>query len=163
MASKGGKDSKKVNPPRGETPEPMTLEAMEERVGRLELAKSEDQDKWHVVKGLHHETVEGLEELESDIRCMTEVLKAQVAEIALHCDERSIDMRTRYDGELEKLSSKYEEEIESLKTKVAVLEKVVANGGPIHKEFTGVKVPEPKSFKGTRDVKELENFLWKME
>lgn len=39
----------------------------------------------------------------------------------------------------------------------------MANGGSTHREFSKVKVLEPKTFKDTRDVKALENFLWQMD
>ncbi|KAJ4960077.1 hypothetical protein NE237_019987 [Protea cynaroides] len=42
---------------------------------------------------------------------------------------------------------------EDLKAKITVLERAVANGGPSQRDIPKLRIPEPKSFNGTRDVK----------
>ncbi|XP_068639496.1 uncharacterized protein [Aristolochia californica] len=55
--------------------------------------------------------------------------------------------------------------LEDVKIRLALLEKAVATeGGHGPREFAPkVKVPEPKSYNGKQDAKDLENFLWQME
>ncbi|XP_020082254.1 uncharacterized protein LOC109705882 [Ananas comosus] len=74
---------------------------------------------------------------------------------------------TRRDEERKKLIEELVtrvEKVEDLKTRVTILEKAVARGHEPQREFASkVRVPEAQNFRGTRDEKKVDNFLWHME
>lgn len=56
--------------------------------------------------------------------------------------------------------------VKSLEGEIGVLKKVVfgtSSGGESSSISSKLKVPEPKQFGGSRNAKELENFLWDMK
>ena len=60
--------------------------------------------------------------------------------------------------------AKHQDAIQSLGAKISILKKVVAQCPPtVSGAPPKVRVLEPKGFKGARNGKELENFLWDME
>ena len=66
--------------------------------------------------------------------------------------------------DLQALMVEYQDAMQSMGAEISILKKVVTQSpstvsGPPQK----VRVPEPKGFRGARNAKELENFLWDME
>ena len=66
--------------------------------------------------------------------------------------------------DLQALMVEYQDAVQSMAVEISILKKAVAQSpstvsGPPQK----VRVPEPKGFRGARNAKELENFLWDME
>ena len=51
-------------------------------------------------------------------------------------------------------------DVKDVEDEIAIIKRAMNNEGP---SSSKVKVPEPKSFQGVRNAKELENFLWDME
>ena len=66
--------------------------------------------------------------------------------------------------DLQSLMAEYQDAMQSMGAEISILKKVVAQSpstmsGPPQK----VPVPEPNGFRGARNAKELENFLWDMK
>ncbi|CAL1372649.1 unnamed protein product [Linum trigynum] len=55
------------------------------------------------------------------------------------------------------------EEIADLKSEVTLVKRAMANGPAIAQPTSTMEVPRPKSFQGSRNARELENFLWSLE
>ena len=80
---------------------------------------------------------------------------------AKHVGEEFVDWKTEVLSEMEKLRRM----IELLQADISILKKVLLQGCSSSNANVGpkVSVPEPKSFSGNRNAKELENFLWDTE
>ncbi|CAL1415135.1 unnamed protein product [Linum trigynum] len=55
------------------------------------------------------------------------------------------------------------EEVAELKSEVMLVKRAMANGPAIAQPASNMEIPRPKSFQGSRNAKELENFLWSLE
>ncbi|CAN1144671.1 hypothetical protein LINPERPRIM_LOCUS16755 [Linum perenne] len=66
-------------------------------------------------------------------------------------------MRETYQAELVGIK----EELENLKGDMSLCKRAMANGDVV--DTSRVEVPRPKSYGGSRNVEELENFLWGLE
>ncbi|CAL1414651.1 unnamed protein product [Linum trigynum] len=55
------------------------------------------------------------------------------------------------------------EEVAELKSEVTLVKRVMANGPAIAQPASNMEIPRPKSFQGSRNARELENFLWSLE
>ena len=74
----------------------------------------------------------------------------------------TVEIAERAAGQYVDLAAEMSRKFNDLEGEIPVLKKAVVNipgGGGSSKP----KVPEPKSFGGARNSKELENFLWDME
>ncbi|XP_068666698.1 uncharacterized protein [Aristolochia californica] len=107
--------------------------------------------------------VDTLHSLEADMRSAVEVFKTLNEKTTEKVESMSERLETM-EGEMTSLREEVAE-LEDVKIRLTLLEKAVASGGGLGpREFAPkVKVPEPKSYNGKRDAKELENFLWQME
>lgn len=56
-----------------------------------------------------------------------------------------------------------QEQLGDLAAKVNLLMRAIGSAGPSVGEGTKMRVPEPRAYRGARDAKELENFLFDME
>ena len=66
--------------------------------------------------------------------------------------------------DLQALMAKYQDAVQFMGAKLSILKKAMAQSPPtLPGAPQKVCVPEPKGFRGTRNAKELENFLWDME
>ena len=63
------------------------------------------------------------------------------------------------------MTEEFEERTRSLEGEIVLLKRAVVQGTPAAADPppTKVRVPEPKTFGGSRNAKDLENFLWDME
>ncbi|XP_068649054.1 uncharacterized protein [Aristolochia californica] len=107
--------------------------------------------------------VDALHSLEADIRSAVEVFKTLNEKTTEKVENMSERLETM-EGEMTSLREEVAE-LEDVKIGLTLLEKAVASGGGLGpREFAPkVKVPEPKSYNGKRDAKDLENFLWQMQ
>ncbi|XP_059668777.1 uncharacterized protein LOC132313854 [Cornus florida] len=72
---------------------------------------------------------------------------------------------TRISEDVESLTDVFKKILKDLEDEVSLVKKAIhgssrGGGNPLSQK---IKVPDPKSFSGTRNAKELENFLWDME
>ncbi|RWR95039.1 hypothetical protein CKAN_02436000 [Cinnamomum micranthum f. kanehirae] len=110
------------------------------------------------------ETVDGLSETIADhithgpkIVALTEKvgsLEMSLAEAVAQIEELKVHMQSTTDF--------FKEQIKTFSDELILFKRAVRTTGS-STENGRVKVPEPKPFAGTRNTKELENFLWDME
>ncbi|XP_059663489.1 uncharacterized protein LOC132309170 [Cornus florida] len=72
---------------------------------------------------------------------------------------------TRISEDVELLTDVFKKNLKDLEDEVSLVKRAIhgssrGGGDPLSQK---IKVPDPKSFSGTRNAKELENFLWDME
>lgn len=72
---------------------------------------------------------------------------------------------TRMSEDVESLTDVFKKNLKDLEDEVSLVKRAIhgssrGGGDPLSQK---IKVPDPKSFSGTRNAKELENFLWDME
>ncbi|XP_020101642.1 uncharacterized protein LOC109719402 [Ananas comosus] len=101
-----------------------------------------------------------------DVHSMEESVATAMETFRSDLEKLQANMKNR-DEERKKLIEELVarvDEVEDLKTRVTILEKAVARGHePQRESASKVRIPEPQNFRGTRDEKEIDNFLWHME
>nr|CAD1838613.1 unnamed protein product [Ananas comosus var. bracteatus] len=101
-----------------------------------------------------------------DVHSMEESVAIAMTTFRIELEKLQGNM-TRRDEERKKLIEELVarvDEVDDLRTRVTILEKVVARGHePQRESVSKVRVPEPQNFRGTRDENEIDNFLWHME
>nr|CAD1834497.1 unnamed protein product [Ananas comosus var. bracteatus] len=133
--------------------------SLEDRMNVLEDSIARAKKHYSVLSQHMGMMEEGLHTMEESVATAMGTFREQLEEfrrdLARREDERKVlveDLLTRVD------------EVEDLKMWVTILEKAVARGIETQKERTPkIHIPEPQCFKGTRDEKEFDNFLWHME
>ncbi|PON72985.1 hypothetical protein PanWU01x14_061350, partial [Parasponia andersonii] len=93
---------------------------------------------------------------------------ASIAELQRTVRDNQKDMVDRYNDLLKEvltLADRIEARMASMEEDVGLLKRVSARPSSSSENGGGskLKVPEPKQFGGSRNAKELENFLWDME
>ena len=102
-------------------------------------------------------------------------LSTQIADVVLLLDSQRESMKTRekaveewmesFHDRMRTMTEDFEERIRSLEEEIVLLKRAVVQGTPAAADPppAKVRVPEPKTFGGARNAKDLENFLWDME
>ncbi|PKI43756.1 hypothetical protein CRG98_035862, partial [Punica granatum] len=75
----------------------------------------------------------------------------------------AVDELTKRDETLEALVSAMRAEINELKAELVQVRRTRVNGGSMGQFSARPDVPRPKEFKGTKVVKDVDNFIWSME
>ncbi|PON59453.1 hypothetical protein PanWU01x14_159630 [Parasponia andersonii] len=93
---------------------------------------------------------------------------ASIAELQRTVRDNQKDMVDRYNDMLKEilaLAGRIEAHMASMEGDVSLLKRVSAGPSSGNEKGGGskLKVPEPKQFGGSKNAKELENFLWDME
>ena len=101
------------------------------------------------------EVVSQLAEHDASLRSLEKALKNVVRDINDRFNNSLKDMLTMTDS--------FSASMRNLEADVALLKRAVSQGRGNDGHGSKIKVPEPKSFNGTRSAKDLENFLWDME
>ena len=87
-------------------------------------------------------------------------LQTFVTDLRKEMDDRFVSVME----DLTSLTDVMKENFKNVEDEMALLKRaVVAPSGQIEGPASKIKVPEPKCFNGSRNSKELENFLWDME
>ena len=139
----------------------MTVEALREQVARIEA-----------------EVGTQVSRLDAEIGTTTEAnstLSTQVTDAVLRLDSQRDSMEARekaveermgsFHDRMQAMTEEFEERIRSLEGEIVLLKRAVVQGTPSAADPppAKVQVPEPKTFGGARNTKDLENFLWDME
>lgn len=141
---------------RGKSKEPRThvreSASLDDRVGLLE-------DNYLVLTQHVGMMEDGLHTMEESVAAAMETFRQQLEQFRADVARREDERRTLVENLVTRV-----DEVEDLKTRMTILERAVAHGGDAPREHTPrIRVPEPQGFKGTRDEKEIDNFLWHME
>ena len=139
----------------------MTVDALREQVERIEAEVGTQVSRLDVEIGTATEA--------------NSTLSTQIADTVLRLDSQRESMETREKAVEERMGSfhdrmramteEFEERIRSLEGEIVLLKRAVVQGTPSAADPPPekVRVPEPKTFGGARNTKDLENFLWDME
>ena len=90
----------------------------------------------------HEDVATSLEGLEEDVRASMEAFRAQL---------------------LEGQGTVILDFMEEVRVELGTLKRAISVGGPAPHEARRARVLDPKSFSGSRDAKEVDNFLWDLE
>ena len=128
------------------------MTTFETRLARVELAIADGQDKFEElgqsIEGLGGENVELRGEMQATLNSVVEELR------------KYID--SKYDTVHAELAT-IREEMKEMKGEVSLCKAVVAQGTFSPIVAPKVDVPRPKSFHGSRNARELDNFIWSLE
>ncbi|KAL5775969.1 hypothetical protein ACOSP7_013526 [Xanthoceras sorbifolium] len=129
----------------------MTLADAKERIGRLERIVGEPPSR--DVPQLAVTSVEHGERIL--------IIQQTVADILKDVEVRINNVRLEQTGVVDAMTEK----MRAMSDEIAILRRVVNNPGGTDEGHVSskIKVPEPKHFNGSRNAKELENFLWDIE
>ncbi|KAJ4722993.1 Retrotransposon protein, putative, Ty3-gypsy subclass [Melia azedarach] len=127
----------------------MSGETLKERVGQLE------------------KVVGSIPAHASPLAIQSEINTSEIASIRQELNDLTNLLAERVNATMEDvaaLAEELKERICTIKGEVGLLKRVLGNPST-HAEMgpSKIKVPEPKGFSGSRNAKELENFLWDME
>nr|CAD1826229.1 unnamed protein product [Ananas comosus var. bracteatus] len=102
---------------------------------------------------------EDVHSMEESVATVMETFRSELEKLQANMKRRDEERKKL----IEELVARVDE-VEDLKTRVTILEKAVARGHePQRESASKVRIPEPQNFRGTRDEKEIDNFLWHME
>lgn len=144
------KEKEKGNKRRAKSPD--VVAALEPRIAKLELFAGDKTDELEDVCAR-------LESLEGKYESLTGMLQAAL-------NEPLDSLRQEITGHLESISVQFEEmktKFDAIEGEWAVLKKAMAHDGVTTSVPHKVKTPEPKTYGGSRNAKELDNFLFHME
>ncbi|VFQ79625.1 unnamed protein product [Cuscuta campestris] len=150
--TKGGE--KKTKTQRSRSRE--TMDGFETRLARVELAIADGEEKFE-------EMGQGMDEFREEMQAAMNKVLAQCLERIKAMEEFHKVEVSSIQVELEKVSRK----LESAEEELVLCKKALAQGSPSTSEVrtppSKLDIPRPKSYKGSRNAKELDNFLWSME
>ncbi|KAF7807841.1 Transposon Tf2-2 polyprotein [Senna tora] len=145
----GAKHGKKVR-----TGSREALADAEARLARVELAIADGEDKFEEVNQRIEELDKGKEELR-------EAMQGALNLTLDKCLGQVKTLEETFKAEIVALK----EELVRVTDELTLCKKVIAQGGNVEVTPTPSKldIPKPKFYKGARNAKELDNFLWGME
>jgi len=134
-------------------------------------SKKRDQTKAKEVVALEHlvgnfgENLERVEEKLERVEFNFKTLEERVIEEVDKVKDEHLVLEDRFEQFEDKVMAMLEslkESIEAMRGDIALCKKAAASG-EASTSSPRVEVPRPECFKGVRDAKEVENFLWQME
>ncbi|CAL1389990.1 unnamed protein product [Linum trigynum] len=165
--AKRGRDTTKGSRPKGMSSTRDPFMSLERRVSRMEVKLSED------VTAMKDLGV-NFAQVQSDVQGMAgrltrleinhEGLREEL--MALIKDTISTSMRTAIEVVKEHVQAELggvKEEIADLKSEVTLVKRAMASEPVPVQSVPRADVPRPKNFGGSRNARELENFLWSLE
>jgi len=159
-----GVEEAKKQPKRGRSRSRDVLEDTSAKLAKVDLVVADGQEKFEVVDQCIDELEKESEELRGELqgalnqalsRCLDQV---KTLEEALHSEVGTLK------EELERVSN----ELKETKDELALCKKAIAQSGSIALPTivvasSKVDVPRPKAYNGSRNAKEVDNFLWSLE
>ena len=128
------------------------MTTFEARLAKVELVVANDRDKFEELG----QSIEGLEGKGAELRGeMQATLNSVTEELRKYID-------SKYDIVHAELAA-IREEMKEMKGEVSLCKAVVAQGTFSSIVAPKVDVPRPKSFHGSRNSREIDNFLWSLE
>ena len=136
----------------------MTVDALREQVARIEAEVGTQVSRLDVEIGTATEA--------------NSTLSTQIVDVVLLLDSQRESMEARekaveermgsFHDRMQAMTKEFEEWIRSLEGEIVLLKRAVVQGTPTaaNPPPAKVRVPEPKTFGGARNAKDLENFLW---
>ncbi|XP_028794242.1 uncharacterized protein LOC114749870 [Neltuma alba] len=133
-----------------------TMEGFETRLAKVELAIADGEEKFE-------EMGQSMDEFREEMQAAMNKVLAQCLDNTKAMEESHRDEVSSIREELGRVSRK----LESAEEELILCKKALAQESPstsdVRTTSSKVDVPRPKAFKGTRNAKELDNFLWSME
>ncbi|CAL1372981.1 unnamed protein product [Linum trigynum] len=163
-----GRDTVKNPKPKGDkssTRDPMT--SLERRVSRVEVKLAEDITAIEDLGGNFAQVesdIQGLNARLSSLEINHDGMREEL--VALITNTISETVSTAIAVVKEHVQAELvgvKEEIADLKSEVTLVKRAMANGPAIAQPTSTMEIPRPKSFQGSRNARELENFLWSLE
>ncbi|CAL1372707.1 unnamed protein product [Linum trigynum] len=163
-----GRDAVKNTKPKGEkssTRDPMT--SLERRVSRMEVKLAEDISAIEDL-GANFTQVEsdfqGMNARLSSLEIGSDGLREELVALINNTITTSLNnaigvVKEQVQAELVGVK----EEIADLKSEVTLVKRAMASGPATVQSVPRADIPRPKSFGGSRNARELENFLWSLE
>ncbi|CAL1360791.1 unnamed protein product [Linum trigynum] len=163
-----GRDTVKNPKPKGDkssTRDPMT--SLERRVSRVEVKLAEDITTIEDLGGNFAQVksdIQGLNARLSSLEIYHDGMREEL--VALITNTISETVSTAIAVVKEHVQAELvgvKEETADLKSEVTLVKRAMANRPAIAQPTSTMEIPRPKSFQGSRNARELENFLWSLE
>lgn len=132
---------------------------LEARVARVELAIGDEQDRYQVLGSQVEELRGAVSDLEGRFVETQGELRGALSELM----DTQRQERDAFQAKIMEALDRLEEQVEEMRGDYLLLKKAVTSGSMGAVENPKIRTPDPKPFKGSRDARELDNFLWQME
>ncbi|KAH7663392.1 Acid proteases protein [Dioscorea alata] len=139
-----------------------TMAEMNSRLAKVELAMGEEQDKFEEFGQRVEELERGKDELREEMQGALNVVASECRTLIKALEETLLGKINGLDTKVTKL----EAELKDSKEELVLCRKAIAqapSGTPVSPSPSRVDVPKPKLYGGSRNAKELDNFLWSLE
>ncbi|KAK9081127.1 hypothetical protein Scep_030982 [Stephania cephalantha] len=125
------------------------LAGVEARLTRLELAVADGKDQFEDANA-------SIEDLEGKIEDLKGKMLGALNEVVATQRQERDEFQTRVLEVLESMKV----QVEEMRGDWAVWKRAMANGAAPMRETPRVKTPDPKAYSGSRDAREIDNFLF---
>lgn len=135
---------------------------MNSRLAKVELAMGEEQDKFEDFGQRVEELERGREELREEMQGALNLVASECRALIKTLEETLLGKVTSLEAKVTKL----EVDLKDSKEELVLCRKAIAqapSGIPASPPPSRIDIPKPKPYGGSRNAKELDNFLWSLE